>query len=163
MSVFKRIGAIVPGPSLTFAGKWINLFSATRLANPEWQPDADKIALGVGAVLTVYVALAWADLPKDTLRRRFAIGIVASVIGFVACWAIWFYLGPPTPGQKAPDPMPWQDIWYGVYILALAILAPSISVGALSIEEESWKRFWIIVGVCVLIAAAIIAFWLWRR
>ena len=51
--MIKKIAAIVPGPAVVFIGKWFELFSSTPLGYPEWQHDAENIALLISAFITI--------------------------------------------------------------------------------------------------------------
>ena len=163
MKPLKSIIAIVPGPALVFVGQWINLLSSTVIADPGWQVAADQIALGLGAILTIFISIGWADLPKEKLKSRFFAGCAAVVIGVAICWCIWLYLGPPAPGTVAPNPTWWQGLWETMYVLTQIALVATISIGALSIKEDKPGLFWFIVVAAVLVAAVVVYFIFFHR
>ena len=154
MKALKTIVAFVPGPALIFVGQWINLLSSTSLANPVWQTAADKIALGVGAILTLFVSIGWVDTPKEVLKRRFFIGCALVLAGSSCAGLFRLRLGPPSPGTKSPNRTRWQDAWETFYIASLSLLAATISVGALSKDKPS--RFWLKAVLAIGLAALVI-------
>lgn len=162
MKALKTIAAFVPGPFLVFAGQWISLLSSTVIANPVWQVAADKLALGVGAILTLFVSIGWADASKEVLKQRFCFGCGAVILGITFCWAIWFHLRPPAVGAVDPYSAWWQDVWFGVYFVTTSILAPTISTGALSVKEDKPWLFRLVAIVAVL-AVLVIVLIFWRR
>jgi hypothetical protein len=163
MKAFKAISAIVPGPAVLFVTQWLNLFSVTNLTSPEWQTSAERLSLAVGSFVAVILSILLRDAQKPRLKVWAWIGFVLTLVCVGACWGIWFYLGPPGPGQRGPaEPGRWRDVWEGVFVLAMVLLVATISLAALSLEERS-KWFWIlvIVSVAALIGIAVYVFW-WR-
>jgi hypothetical protein len=163
MRAFKAIAAIVPGPAVLFVTQWLNLFAATNLTSPEWQTSAEQLSIAGGSFVAVTLSILLRDAQKARLKLWAWIGFVLTLACLGACWGIWFHLGPPGPGQRAPfEPGSWRDVWEGIFVLAMILLVATISVAALSLEERS-KWFWILVilPVLALIGIAIYVVW-WR-
>jgi hypothetical protein len=160
MKALKTIVSVIPGPALVFVGQWMKMLSSTSLANPVWQNAADKIALGLGAILTVFIAIGWADAGKEDLKYYFRVGCGVVIAGLAICWGTWLALGPPTPGTKSLDSTWWQGFWETVYVVTQATLVGTISVGALSIKEEKPWLFWVklIVAVSLVLLVAYLIF-----
>jgi hypothetical protein len=135
---------------------------STNLTSPEWQTSAERLSLASGSFVAVVLSILLRDAQKSQLKVWAWIGFFLTLACLGACWTIWFYLGPPGPGQRGPsEPGWWRDIWEGVFVLGMILLVSTISVAALSLEERS-KWFWIlvIVPLLALIAIAIYVFWL---
>lgn len=163
MSALKRIVAVVPGPALVFAQSWVTPFSLTHFANPEWSALANNSAIAVGTVIVVILGLVLGNASSSCLKTTTLILFGITILLFVACWFIWFKLGPPGPGVRSPNGPWWNDVWEGVYSLAMVFLVTSISVAALSMQEKTpWLRILVIVSVLLLLAAITIYFF-WLR
>lgn len=158
--LWKTIGSVVPGPAVLLAGKWINLFSATHLTYPDWQEDADRIAIGAAAVVAVALAIALKDTSKAILKALVWVGLALVLAGLVICWLIWFHLGKP---MQPEDALWFQNMWEGIYITTMVTLVATITVGALSLREDKPKTFWTIAIISALIviglAMAVFAWW----
>lgn len=159
----KKIAAIVPGPAVAFIGQWFDLFLNSPLTYPQWQNDAAKIALGIGAFVAIVSCLILKSAPKGLLLGLTLGGLALTLILLGGCLWIHFHLGPPTP--SIPDVRWWQDIWEYVYIAAMVFLVATITFGGLYVGEERPILFWIIFAVIVVIILAIGAYvlWLWWR
>jgi hypothetical protein len=157
---WKNIASVLPGPIVLWAGQWFDLFSRTHLAYPQWVSDAENTALAIGVFTAVLICSTLKNLSNTRLRRLAGCGFVLTIALFVACWAIWFYLGKAMPSA---DAMFWQDVWKGLYIAAMVFLVATISGGVLSAREETNNVFWIIIaGVLALVVIiAIIAAYLY--
>jgi hypothetical protein len=163
MKALKAVAAVTPAPALVIVGKWLALFSATRLAHPEWQESADAIALGVGAFVAVFLCIGLADARKEMVRRWAWVGFVLTLLALAGCWGIWFYLGPPRAGERAPDPVFWRDLWQTLYIAAMVLLIATISLGALSLEQDKPGWFWTIAAVAtIVLLVALVGYFWWR-
>jgi hypothetical protein len=162
MKALKTIAAFVPGPCLVFVGQWINLLSSTVLANPTWQASADKLALALATILTFFIIIGTVEVRKEILKRLFFVGCGLVVLGIVTCWSVWLHLGPPSPGSIAPDPTPWQGFWETAYILTQGTLVATISIGALSINEDKPWLFWLISAVAVILALVVLYLMFWH-
>jgi hypothetical protein len=159
--LWKTIGTVVPGPAVLLAGKWIDLFSATHLTYPNWQEDADLIALAVSAVVAVILSIALKDSSKALLKTLIWIGLVLVLAGLATCWAIWFHLGTP---MQPVDASWFQNVWQGVYIVTMVVLVATITVSALSLREDKPKAFWTLALGAIVLLAIVGALWfVWWR
>src|SRR5262249_7980090 len=156
---WKTIAAAVPGPIVLWAGQWFELFSRTHLIYPEWQRDAEDTALALGVFSAISICSTLNGFSRSRLRRLAGYGFLLTVTFLAACWAIWFHLG---KGMPSADAMFWQDIWKGLYILAMMLLVATISVAALSAREETNKAFWIIVALVLAVIIVIVAAYLFH-
>jgi hypothetical protein len=164
MRNFKAIAAIIPGPALLFVGKWLDLFSRTHLTSPEWEDNAQQLALAVGAFVAVVLSIGLRNAGEVFLKALTWVGFWLTLAGLSACWGIWFYLGPPSPGQHAPaNPPMWRDVWYALFVTAMVLLVATITVAGLSVEKKNSRWFWILVAVAVLVLIAIAAYVFWLR
>jgi hypothetical protein len=162
MKALKTIAAFVPGPCLVFVGQWINLLSSTVLANPTWQVSADKLALALATILTFFIIIGTVEVRKEILKRLFFVGSGAVVLGIAICWGVWLHLGPPSLGSTAPDPTAWQMVWETAYILTQGFLVATISIGALSINEDKPWLFWLLSVVALVSAIVVLYFMFWH-
>jgi hypothetical protein len=160
VKALKTVAAVVPGPAVVFVGRWLTLFSATRLVYPEWQQSADAISLGVGAFVAVFLSISMARVRKTLLRRWCWAGFALTLLLLAGCWAVRLHLGPTRPGETAPDPVFWQDVWQTLYILAMILLIATITLGALTLKEDRPGWFWVIV-IGALIAILAVAAFIW--
>jgi len=163
MKALKSVAAVVPGPALVFVGKWLSLFSATRLTHPEWQQSADAISLSVGAFVAIFLCIGIAGKRKTVLRRWSWIGFGLTLFFLAGCWFVRLHLGPPRLGEAAPDPTFWQNLWQTFYILAMILLITTITLGALTLKEDKPGWFWIIVIGALIGALAVAAFVWWSN
>jgi hypothetical protein len=154
----KAISAATPGPALVIIGKWLNLFSGTIIAYPEWQVDATNLALAVGAVVAVVLPFAMVNTDKAKLRRLGIVFLSLMFVLVVICVAIWFHLGPLDSGQARVNVPVWHDIWELSYILAMIFLIGSVTSLTLSIDERHTALFWIITGIAITVVVIGILF-----
>jgi hypothetical protein len=150
---WKTIASIVPGPAVVWVGKWLDLFSRTHLTYPEWQDDAQNTAAAVGTFVAIIICLTLNGVRRTLLKWMTLLGSIATLSLLAACWTLWFQLGKAMP---AAEVMLRQDIWKGLYITAMVMMVATISVGALSLREESSKIFWVVVGVAALLIVVIV-------
>lgn len=144
--MIKKIAAIVPGPAVVFIGKWFELFSSTPLGYPQWQHDAENIALLISAFIRAFVR-TYSGRIRDDLNPP------------DRCLWIRHRLGTPEPSIS--DVTWWQDIWEYVYIAAMVSLVATITVGGLYEGEAHPVVFWTILAIIVAILIGIAVFW-WR-
>jgi hypothetical protein len=161
MKALKTVAAVVPGLALVFVGKWLALFSTTRLTHPEWQQLADEIALGAGAFVAMFLCIGMAGAPKRRLRLWSWIGFALTLLFLAGCWAVRLYLGPSRPGEIAPDPIFWQSVWQTLYILAMILLIATVTLGALTLKRDKPAWFWVIVVVGALFLVLGIVGFIW--
>jgi phosphate/sulfate permease len=157
--MLKKIAAIVPGPAVVFIGKWFELFSSTSLTYPQWQHDAENIALGIGAFIAIVLCLVLKSAPKELLLGLTLTGLVLTLIFLVACLWIYHRLGTPEPSIS--DVRWWQDIWKYAFIAAMVFLVATLTVGGLYEGEAHPWIFWIIFAVIVALLVGV-AVWWWR-
>jgi hypothetical protein len=163
MKALKKVAAFVPGPALLFVTQWIGLFSRTPIVHPEWRVEAENFSLGLGVLLVIVLSFILRDWSKKALIKLCVRLFILTLILLAGCWGIWLYLGPPSPGEVAPNPVWWQGTWETLYVLAMAALVATISSGALSIKEGWPISFWILVIVCVLLVMVIGVYMFWPR
>jgi hypothetical protein len=155
--MIKKIAAIVPGPAVVFIGKWFELFSSTPLGYPQWQHDAENIALLISAFIAIVLCLILRSAPRGLLLGLTLAGLVLTLIFLVACLWIRHRLGIPEPSIS--DVRWWQDIWEYVYIAAMVFLVATITVGGLYEGEARPWVFWIIFASIVAILVGIVVWW----
>jgi hypothetical protein len=161
MKALKTVSAVVPSLALVFVGKWLELFSTTRLAHPEWQQSAYEIALGAGAFVAVFLCISMEGAPKRKLRFWSWIGFALTLFFLAGCWLVRLYLGPPRPGEIAPDPILWQGVWQTLYILAMILLIATLTLAALTLKRDKPVWFWVAVVVGALILVLGIVGFIW--
>jgi hypothetical protein len=156
--MLKAIAAAVPGPAVVFVGKWLELFSVTHIANPEWEDGATRIAVGVGAFIAVILSLVLngVNVNRDRLVVITLVGFGLTLVFLAGCWGIWYYLGPPNPGELDSYRPVWQDRWQTAYVFGMIFLITSISTGVLSQRDERPLLFWFVVVFCGLAAIGVI-------
>jgi MFS family permease len=157
MSRLKAVAAAVPGPAVVIVGKWLDLFSQTPIANPEWEDGATKFALAVGAFVATVLCLVSRDINRNRLIILTLVGFGLTLVCLAVCWGIWFHLGPPKFGERAKDSTGWQDLWETFYIAGMILLITTISAGSLAQRDEWPVVFWIVVGISLL-ALGVIAY-----
>lgn len=150
--LWKTVGTVVPGPALLFAGKWIELFSATQLSYPGWAAAADRLALGISTAVAVLLSVALKDTSKPVLKGLLWAGFLLFIVGILACSIFWFRLGSP---MSPADVSRLQTFWEAAYVATLVDLVATITVAALSLREDKPKWFWALVVATVLLAVAI--------
>jgi hypothetical protein len=160
MKPWKAIASAVPAPVALWADRWLDLFSSTHLAYPEWQIDAQNTALAIGTPVALIICFALSHWSRTRLTALALAGLFVTLLSLVGCWLIWFYLGKAMP---ASDAIFWQDLWKGLYIFAMISLLTTISVGALSVKVKTNKAFWIIVALVLAVAIIVISYVLWHR
>lgn len=160
MKVWKTIATVIPGPAVLFIGKWLDLFSETHLTYPNWQLGAERIAIGASAVVAILLSILLSGVSKEALKGWTWAGFALTILGLAGCWGIWFHLGPSMP---AADAVWWQDVWQGLYIVTMVLLVATVTLAAMTLQEDKPKTFWwIFVAIIVaLLATAAIVFW-WR-
>jgi hypothetical protein len=159
MKAFKKVAAFVPGPALLFVTQWIGLFSRTPIVHPEWRVEAENFSLGIGVFVAIVLSVILRDWSKEALIKLSGMLFALTLILLASCWGIWLYLGPPNPGEVAPNPVWWQGAWETLYVLATVALVATISSAALSIKEGWPIWFWILVIVCALLVIGVFMFW----
>lgn len=161
MKALKNVSAVVPGLALVFVGKWLELFSTTRLTHPEWQPWADEIALGAGAFVAVFLCIGMGGVPKRKLRFWSWICFTLTLLFLAGCWFVRMNLGPPRPGEIAPDPIFWQGVWQTLYILAMILLIATLTLAALTLKQDKPVWFWVAVclGAAILVVGIVGFIW----
>ncbi|WP_316178083.1 MULTISPECIES: hypothetical protein [unclassified Bradyrhizobium] len=161
MKALKAVSAVVPSLALVFVGKWLELFSTTRLTHPEWQLWVDDIALGAGAFVAMFLCIGMEGAPKKRMRFWSWIGFALTLLLLAGCWLVRLYLGPPRPGEIAPDPIFWQDVWQTLYILAMILLIATLTLAALTLKRDKPVWFWVSVVVGALILVLGIVGFIW--
>ena len=151
MNPLKALSAATPGPAVVIIGKWLNLFSGTIIAYPEWQVDATNLAIAVGAVVAIALPFTMENIAKTRLRTLGIILLSLMFVLVVICVAIWFHLGPPDPGQVRANVPLWHDIWELSYVSAMICLIGSVTLLTLSIDERHRILFWVVTGIAIIV------------
>lgn len=156
MNPVKALSAAAPGPALVIIGKWLNLFSTTIVAYPEWQADATNLALAIGTVFAIALPFAVGDVDKARVRIFGALCLLIMFVFVMICLFIWFHLGPPDPGQTRVNVPLWHDIWELVYISAMVLLIVAITLLTLSIDDRHNVLFWFIAAIAIFVVVVVI-------
>jgi TRAP-type C4-dicarboxylate transport system permease large subunit len=154
--MIKKVAAIVPGPAVVFIGKWFELFSSTPLGYPQWQHDAENIALLIGAFIAIVLCLILKSSPKRLLFAFALAGLVLTLVAVAVCLWIRHHLGTPT--TSISDVRWWQDIWEYFYIAAMVLLVATITLAGL---YEGEAHPWVFWAVFAIIAAILVGIGVW--
>lgn len=149
MDIWKKISTVVPGPAILFVGTWLDLFSSTFLVYPNWQLEADRLSLALGALVSIVLSILLSGKTAETLRRLAWAGFVLALVFLGACAGIWFHLGSPLPPEAVQW---WHDVWRFVYILAMVSTVATITLAAMSLQSRAPKLYlWLFVVLAVVL------------
>jgi hypothetical protein len=155
--MLKNIVQVVPAPLVIWVTQWLDLFSLSVFTYPGWRIQAQNTAAALGVVAAIAIALTLKGARVSFLRRSAIFSLVIAVGILAACWYIWVRLGNAMSAQDAK----WlQDVWEGLYILAMVLIVATISMGLLSIKRRKRNTALIVFTVIGLVLFFIVGYFL---